>query len=440
MKNKKIHIIGAGLAGPLMATYLAKRGYLVEMYERRSDMRKVSQSAGRSINLALSVRGIQALREVGLYDKIKPITIPMKGRMIHDLDGKTHIQPYGQHDKEVIYSVSRAELNMGLMTLAEETKNVKIFFNHKVESVDLTKNILDFGKKQTHFGTVIGCDGSTSPLREAIIEKSNANFVKKPLGHSYKELVIPPSDSNDFLIEPNALHIWPRGDFMLIALPNMDKTFTCTLFLPTTGEISFETIYESSTIIDLFQNYFPDALELMSTLVEDFQSNPIGNLASVYCKPWHYKGKALLVGDAAHAVVPFFGQGMNASFQDCSVLNNFIEKHNGNWEKTFEEFSSSHVENGHAIADMAIENYIEMRDSVNDEFYRKRRKLELELERQFPDCFIPRYSMVSFHQIPYADVYCRGQIQLDLMNKYLIENLTKQQLHSNITEKLVPLK
>ena len=327
MNKEKFTLIGAGLAGPLMATYLAKKGYFVEIYEQRPDMRKESISAGRSINLALSIRGIHALEEVGLYKKIKPQTIPMKGRMIHDLDGKTHLQPYGQKDDETILSVSRGKLNMDLMTLAEKTGNVSIRFNHQLLSADLDQNELIFQLSDSSeeiklsFSKVIGCDGSASILRKAIVKKTNADYVIKPLGHGYKELTIPPSKHEKFQIEPNALHIWPRGKYMLIALPNTDFSFTCTLFFPMTGENSFETVITEKDILSLFQSQFPDAVKLMPTLVEDFQSNPTGDLASVYCEPWHFENKALLIGDAAHAVVPFFGQGMNASFQDCSVLN-----------------------------------------------------------------------------------------------------------------------
>ncbi|MBT3179520.1 MAG: FAD-dependent monooxygenase [Candidatus Marinimicrobia bacterium] len=436
MNKEKITCIGAGLAGPLMASYLAQQGYTVDIYEQRSDLRKVTQSAGRSINLALSARGIHALKEVGIYDQIKPFTIPMKGRMIHDKNGETHLQAYGQNKNEMIYSVSRAQLNMDLMTLAEETGKVEIHFNQQLEKADLINNKLNFGKNQVSFEKIIGCDGSASPLRKAIIENSKADYLKKPLGHGYKELVIPPSESGDYLLEPNVLHIWPRGKFMLIALPNLDRTFTCTLFLPVTGTTSFESIKNEIEIIELFHNYFPDALEIMPTLCNDFQNNPIGILASVYCDPWHVEDKAVLIGDAAHAVVPFFGQGMNASFQDCSVLNSLIMKYDGDWTQILNEYSSKQIENGYAIADMAIENYLEMRDAVNDPVYQKRRNLELELERKFPDRFIPRYSMVSFHQIPYAEVYRRGEIQLKLMNQFLSNEIIEPELYQLINSQL----
>ena len=437
-------MIGAGLTGPLLATYLAQQGYSVEIFERRPDMRKESISAGRSINLALSTRGNHALKEVGLYDKIKPNTIPMKGRMIHDLNGNTHLQPYGQKENEVIFSVSRAQLNMELMTLAEETGNVTIRFNHQLLSADLEQNKLLFQLSDSleeielPFNRVIGCDGSASILRKSIVEKADTQYVKKPLGHGYKELTIPPLKSGKFRIEPNALHIWPRGNHMLIALPNNDCSFTCTLFFPMTGATSFETVKTEKDILDLFQSQFHDAIKLIPNLVEDFQKNSTGDLASVYCKPWHLGDKALLIGDAAHAVVPFFGQGMNASFQDCSTLAKLMGQNKNDWKTIFNTFSSVQVENGHAIADMAIENYLEMRDHVNDTEYKKRRNVELKLERMFPGQFIPRYSMVSFHQIPYAEVYQRGEKQFKIIGDVLKADPSGQSIDKAMVEKMLP--
>ena len=437
-------MIGAGLTGPLLATYLAQQGYSVEIFERRPDMRKESISAGRSINLALSARGNHALKEVGLYDKIKPNTIPMKGRMIHDLNGNTHLQPYGQKENEVIFSVSRAQLNMELMTLAEETGNVTIRFNHQLLSADLEQNKLLFQLSNSleeielPFNRVIGCDGSASILRKSIVEKADIQYVKKPLGHGYKELTIPPLKSGKFRIEPNALHIWPRGNHMLIALPNNDCSFTCTLFFPMTGATSFETVKTEKDILDLFQSQFHDAIKLIPNLVEDFQKNSTGDLASVYCKPWHLGDKALLIGDAAHAVVPFFGQGMNASFQDCSTLAKLMGQNKNDWKTIFNTFSSVQVENGHAIADMAIENYLEMRDHVNDTEYKKRRNVELKLERMFPGQFIPRYSMVSFHQIPYAEVYQRGGKQFKIIGDVLKADPSGQSIDKDMVEKMMP--
>ena len=306
MVNNKTVLIGAGLSGPLMATYLTMHGYNVDIYEKRSDMRLNNISAGRSINLALSIRGIRALKEIGLYNEIKSLKIPMKGRMIHDLNGETNLQPYGKNNKEVIYSISRAELNKKLITASENTGKVQIFFEHELTNADLTNNSLMFNNNiEKSFDQVIGCDGSSSVLRSEIIDKTNAIFTKKPLGHAYKELTIP-SLSNGYAIEPNALHIWPRGKFMLIALPNMDKSFTCTLFMPIKGDTSFQTLKSHNDVTSLFKTYFPDVLKFIPNLHDEFLENPVGELATIYLNPWHYKEKTVLIGDAAHAIVPFF--------------------------------------------------------------------------------------------------------------------------------------
>ena len=437
MDNNKTTLIGAGLSGPLMATYLTQHGYSVDIYEKRSDMRIKNISAGRSINLALSIRGIRALKEIGVYNEIKPLMIPMKGRMIHDLDGKTTLQPYGQDSREVIYSISRAELNKKLITASENTGKVEFFFEHDLTDADLSKKILIFNNDiQKSFNRVIGCDGSSSVLRNEIINKTNAKFDKKPLGHGYKELTIPPS-SNGFRIEPNALHIWPRGNFMLIALPNMDKSFTCTLFMPIKGNTSFETIETAKDITNLFKTYFPDVLDLIPTLNDELLNNPLGELATIYLNPWHYDECAVLIGDAAHAIVPFFGQGMNASFQDCTILNQLIKHKHNNWKKIFSAFSKQHVMNGHAIADMAIENYEEMRDSVNKSTYKAQRKLEFSLEQEFPNKFVPRYSMVSFTDKPYSEVYEKGKKQYKLLKKLLDLDPTGETIDSTIVNKFI---
>ncbi len=439
MPNKKITLIGAGLAGPLMASYLVKQGFLVEIYERRPDMRKIKIPAGRSINLALSARGILALKEVGIFDKIKSYIIPMSGRMIHDKSGLTNFQSYGQRHNEVIYSISRSKLNSDLMSFAESTGRISIYFNHKLVNINLDKKELEFEKKKVPFKKVFGCDGSGSILRDAIVEKTKTKFIQKPLGHGYKELNIPPSKSNKYQIDHDVLHIWPRGNFMMIALPNMDKSFTVTLFMPLKGKISFETIKTPKQIKDFFKTYFIDTLKLMPNLIKDFKENPVGSLTSNYCGQWHYKDNAVIFGDAAHAIVPFFGQGMNASFQDCVVLNRLINKHSGDWNKIFKNFSFEHVKNGHAIADMALENYVEMRDAVNDPLYLERRELELSLEKKFPNRFIPRYSMVSFHQIPYSQVYKRGEIQFKLMTDFLSKKIPQRDLYKNIENSLKPI-
>ena len=434
----KITLIGAGLAGPLMGVLLSKKGYSVDIYESRQDMRRFKLSAGRSINLALSSRGIAALNEVGIFNKIKPWLIPMSGRMIHDQKGRLNFQPYGQSVEEVIYSISRAKLNQELMSLAESTGQISIFFEHKLLGCDFENKILHFDRKEIKFNKVFGSDGSNSIIRDQIIHNTCASFIHKPLGHGYKELTMPTSLTGDFLLNSKSLHIWPRGDFMMIALPNPDKTFTLTLFMPLKGSTSFESLNNEDRIKQFFKTYFEDAYSMIPDLVEEYLENPVGKLASNYCSQWHFKDTAVIFGDAAHAIVPFFGQGMNASFQDCLVLNELIDKNRDNWEFIFKSFSLNHIKNGYAIADMALENYVEMRDSVNDESYLKIRELELKLEKKFPNRFVPRYSMVSFHQIPYSEVYRRGKIQFKLMSEFLSKDISKPKLYKKI-ESLLPI-
>ena len=438
MKNSDITIIGAGLSGPLMASYASKQGYEVDLFERRSDMRHNLDKSGRSINLALSQRGIKALKDIGLFNSIKKNLIAMEGRMIHDLNGELSLQPYGTSKKEVIYSISRSFLNISLLNHADLDPKIAIAFDHQLSGVDFEKKQLKFGNKRVNFKKLIGTDGFNSQLRKCIMEEVEIGFVSKLLGHGYKELTIPKTTSGDYLMDPSALHIWPRGNFMLIALPNTDKTFTCTLFAPLMGENSFEEINTKEDIITFFSNEFPDTIQMIPNLTEDFALNPVGKLSSIYCNKWNYKDVAVIMGDAAHAIVPFFGQGMNASFQDCTVLNDLISLHKKNLGEVFKDFGSNHVKNGHAIADMALENYIEMRDLVNDENYKIYRKMELDLERKFPDRFIPRYSMVSFNEISYSEVYKRGEIQSKIIKDFISGKISKIERDKMILEQLKP--
>ena len=439
MGKEHITMIGAGLAGPVMASYLAELGYSIEIHEKRHDMRLVEQSAGRSINLALSKRGINALKDIGVFEKIKPMMMPMVGRMIHESDGNIHLQKYGQKSSEVIYSISRAFLNKTLMDHAETKGEVDITFSHPVEKVDLQNSKIKFNDGFLSFSRLLGSDGSSSAIRDAINQISSINFRKVPLDHGYKELTIPPDSSGNFRMDSNALHIWPRGGFMLIALPNMDKSFTCTLFFPLDGKVSFSSLKSYEDIKIFFDSYFPDTVDLMPDLIDEYNSNPIGKLATVYCDRFHFADKALIFGDAAHAIVPFFGQGMNASFQDCTVIDSLIKRYNGSWNDVFSEFSNIHVPNGHAIANMALENYIEMRDSVNNPIFKKRREIEFQLEKKFSNRFIPRYSMVSFHDLPYSKVYMRGETQLKLIDGYLSKRLSRDQLYESIMNDLSPI-
>ncbi|MCW8877504.1 MAG: FAD-dependent monooxygenase, partial [Kangiellaceae bacterium] len=417
MSDKKITLIGAGLVGSLAAVFLAKRGFEVEVYERRPDMREENISAGRSINLALANRGIYPLQQVGLMQQVEKMLTPMKGRMVHDLEGNQNLQPYGQRDEEVIYSVSRADLNTLCMDSAESEGNVTIHFNQKCTSVDFENQLLTLKNEltgeecQKPFVRVIGTDGSASAVRDAIHSVQSEHNYAEQLGHSYKELCIPAGTDGEFQMEPHALHIWPRGGYMLIALPNMDRSFTVTLFMPNEGEISFTAIDNEEKLLAFFNEHFPDAVPLLPELNKDFFENPTGHLATVRCSPWHYQDKALLIGDAAHAVVPFHGQGMNCGFEDVSEFDAQIEKFAGDWNKIFAETDKLRQPNGNAIADMAIENYITMRDSVRDEKFLLKSALAFELEKRFPDRFCPRYSMVMFHRLPYAEAQNRGVIQ-----------------------------
>jgi len=423
-EDQTITLIGAGLVGSLLAVLLAKRGFKVEIFERRSDMRKQSISAGRSINLALANRGIYPLEQAGLMDKVTPILTTMKGRMVHDLDGNENFQSYGQRPKEVIYSVSRGDLNKICLDAAEETGLVTMHFDQKCESVDFNDNKIQLRNEQTgktskhHFEQIIGTDGSASSVRDAIHKIASTQHDILQLGHSYKELCIPAGDNGQFQIDSNSLHIWPRGGFMLIALPNEDASFTVTLFMPNKGEISFETINTEEKVKDFFQTYFKDAFDRMPALLSDFFANPTGHLATVKCSPWHYQDKALLLGDAAHAVVPFHGQGMNCGFEDALDLIETIEKADTNklnWKQIFSQVEQNRKVNGDAIADMAIENYMTMRDSVTDQKFLLRNQLAFELENRFPKYFCPRYSMVMFHRMPYAEAKQRGSIQEEIL-------------------------
>jgi len=416
MSQNKITLIGAGLAGSLLSIYLAKRSFQVEIFERRPDMRSAEISAGRSINLALSARGLHALEKVGLKNRIMQIAIPMKGRMLHSLTGELNLVPYGRKKSEVINSVSRAEVNMQLMTEAEQ-HGVQINFNQRCTGIDFENHELKLLDETTNQDwikqteIVIGTDGSASAIRTEMAKTLDGNFTKNDLEHGYKELTIPAGPDDQFLLEKNALHIWPRQSYMLIALPNLDGSFTCTLFFPMKGDPSFESLQTAKAVLAFFNEQFRDAAELMPTLVEDYFSNPTGALATIRCQQWHFGNKACLLGDAAHAIVPFFGQGINCGFEDCTVLNACIEKQSGDWQKIFKEFEKLRKINTDAIAELSLGNYFEMRDQVADLKFALKKHVEFALEEKYPEKFIPKYSMVSFHRIPYSVALERGKIQ-----------------------------
>lgn len=433
----RITIVGAGLAGSLLSVYLAKKGFKVDVYERRPDMRKSNTGGGKSINLALSTRGIHALKEVGMFDEIKNIAIPMYGRMIHALDGSTQLQPYGKDNTEYINSVSRSELNKKLMDLAETHPEVKFHFDVRCTGMDFLKNEIYFHNEEYNKPVTISApvtiatDGSTSAVRMEMLKVPRFNFSQEYENYGYKELTIPAGAKNAFQMEKNALHIWPRGAFMLIALPNLDGSFTCTLFLAYDaalgGDNSFEKLKSNEQVTSFFETNFPDVIPMMPQLTKIFFENPTGMLMTVKCYPWSIGGTAALLGDSAHAIVPFFGQGMNAAFEDCTYLNEIIDRNSSppltkggsggfNWQRIFSEYQQLRKPNADAIADLAQENFIEMRDLVAQPRYQLKKKIEAELSKRFPDKFMPKYSMVTFHRLPYSDALSRGKIQENILN------------------------
>jgi kynurenine 3-monooxygenase len=420
--TEKITLVGAGLNGPLLGLELVKRGFKVDIYERRPDMRKVVMSAGRSINLALSTRGIHALWQANLWDEMQKIIIPMKGRMMHSVTSELTFQRYGKDDSEVIDSISRADLSIALMNAAE-ANGVSIHFQERCVGMNLKTGILrlhdeENGKERSVETTVvIGCDGSASAIRGEMLKRNRFNFSQQYLDYGYKELTIPADHAGKHVLEVNALHIWPRGNYMLIALPNVDGTFACILFLPFEGADSFELLTTGDAVRDFFRARFPDAANFMPDLAENFFANPTGSMVTIKCSPWQADGRALLLGDSAHAIVPFFGQGINCGFEDCSILLELLDRYGSDWDKVFIEFERARKENTDAIADLAVENFGEMRDRVGDPRFLFRKKVELALEAKYPKVFVPKYAMVTFHRVPYSTALRRGQVQDRMLNE-----------------------
>lgn len=400
----KITVLGAGLVGSLLAILFKQKGYEVTVYERRPDMRKEAISAGRSINFALSHRGWKALSLAGLEEEIRKIAIPMPGRFLHQDDGSSAFQAYGKNG-EAIYSVSRGDLNKKLLDAAENA-GVQIIFNYRCIHVDVDQNIITLdtkdGEIQKSCELLIGADGAFSSLRTAYSMLDRTNFSQHYLKHGYKELHIPPGEGNTWQIEKHALHIWPRHNYMMIALPNEDGSFTCTLFFPFEGELSFETVNNDESILKLFKTHFPDALPLMPQLLNDYHKNPTSSLITVKLDPWYYQNKSFVIGDAAHAIVPFYGQGLNAGFEDLTVLNELMEKYSDDWTQILPAYHQARKEEGDAIAELAYKNFIEMRDLVADPVFLKRKKVEKELGRRYPNVFNSVYEMVSFSHVPYS--------------------------------------
>lgn len=435
--KKNIAIVGAGLVGSLLSIYLAKRGDKVSVFERRPDMRKGKVEAGRSINLALSTRGIRALEEVGLAEEIQKAAIPMRGRMMHDVKGKLSFQPYGK-EGQFINSISRGELNVVLMNEAEK-RGVQIFFNHRCMQISLETTELTFNSStQQHinnpssqhihtqaFDLILGADGAFSAVRLAMQLTDRFDFSQHYIEHGYKELHIPADRGK--LLDKNALHIWPRESFMMIALPNPDGSFTCTLFFPFEGHPSFSALKTEKDVRSFFEQVFPDTLNLIPDLESDFKSNPTSSLVTIKCFPW-LKNKTLLIGDAAHGIVPFYGQGMNAGFEDCRILNMLLDDLHDDWEKVLPEFQKLRKPDTDAIAQLAFDNFVEMRDLVADDDFLLRKKIEAKLHALYPDRWIPQYSMVTFYDnIRYSEAYRIGQQQKKIMDEVMNrENISEK--------------
>ena len=439
--KKKVTIVGAGLVGSLLSIYLSKRGYKVNVFERRADMRLETMSAGRSINLALSDRGWRGLEGVGIADDIKKISIPMYGRFIHHKDGKNVYQPYGK-DNQAIYSVSRADINMKLMDLAEQQENVNIQFNKKctlINRKDLAITFEDNLTKETSNTSadlLFGADGAFASSRLSIqLQSDRFEYNQHYIDCGYKELIIPAGKNGEFLLDKNALHIWPRGSFMMIALPNPDGNFTCTLFLPFEGEKSFSNLKTDKQVEDFFKSEFSDAFTLMPTLISDFKTNATASLVTVKCFPWVFDNKIGLIGDAAHAIVPFYGQGMNCGFEDCVVLNELIEKHNDDWDIIFPEYEQLRKPDGDAIADLAIANFVEMRDKTADPKFILQKKIEAKFSQHYPDKWIPLYSMVTYSpHIRYSTALKEGQKQQKIMDEIMALNNIESIWESDVIE------
>lgn len=436
-KQQNILIIGAGLCGSLLALRLGQRGYHVTVYEMRPDLRTTNISAGRSINLAFSNRGIKAMKLVGLEEKVKPLCIPMNGRMLHDIEGNTVLAPYSGRENEYINSISRGQLNALLLDEAEKHENVTIHFNKKCKSVDFentTALFQDYNTKHEFVedaDVIFATDGAGSAMRKSyfLSKKFLFSFSQDWLSHGYKELCILPAANGSYKTYKNALHIWGRDAFMLIALPNLDGSFTVTLFLSfDEGNYNFNNLTTKEKVLKFFKKYFKDALELMPNLAEDFFANPTSPLGTVKCSPWYYKGNTMLMGDAAHAIVPFYGQGMNASFEDVVEFDKVLGENHTDWETIFKVYEKNRKKDTDAIADLAIDNFHEMKGHVNNTMFREKRNLEMAFEKHFPNDYSSKYSLVTFNEnIGYREAMLRGRAQ----DKAILNMLADKELNLN---------
>ncbi|TPN81696.1 FAD-dependent oxidoreductase [Aquimarina algicola] len=423
MQKKNIAIVGSGLVGSLLALYLRKRNYNVTVFDRRPDIRTIRFS-GRSINLAMSVRGWKTLDRVGIGDEVRALAIPMYKRTMHTSDKPVYHQYYGK-ENEAIYSISRGVLNRKMITLAEEA-GVVFRFNEKVWDVNLPEAKIYTGEtekgewKEYQYDMIFGCDGAFSRVRHKMQRRSRFDYSQDFLDTGYKELTIPPNPDGTHKLDKNSLHIWPRGKFMLIALPNIDGSFTCTLFMPHEGEYSFEKLSDRASVQQFWEKYFPDTLEIMPSLIEDFESNPTSALVTMKCYPWSYWNKVALIGDSAHAIVPFYGQGMNAGFEDISVLDDIIEQlGDEDWQAIFETYQKSRKPNTDAIAELSYRNFMEMSSKTADPVFLLQKKIEKKFSEKYPDKWLPLYSRVTFSHRPYSEALEIGDQQANIMKRVM---------------------
>jgi len=441
--SKTATIVGAGLVGSLWAVYLAKAGYEVTIFERRADLRKTDISAGKSINLALSTRGWKAFEHAGVKEEIAKISIPMYGRTMHDLEGDLTYQPYGL-EGEAIYSVSRAGINCLLMDIAQNSGNVTIQFNQKCIGADLENGTVLLKEYKTNkvyehkADVVFGTDGAFSAIRTKAMQKTpRFNYSQTYIEDGYREILLPANKDGSYKLDVNTLHIWPRGRYMLIALPNEDGSFTCTLFLPFDGDTnSFDKLNTKEEVNTFFETKFPDFYKLMPEIGEQWSSHPLSSLAIIRCYPWTV-GKTALMGDAAHATVPFYGQGMNAGFEDCTVLWSLMQKHNENWAIIFEEYQKNRKPDGDAVQDLSLHNYYVMRDYVADPAFLLQKKFERRIQELYPENYMPLYSQVSFSNIRYSDAWSKGMKQDGFIKKMIKKHGVSSEMESEKIDKII---
>ncbi len=440
---EKVTIIGGGLSGSLLSIYMAKRGFEVNLFERRPDMRKNKIYAGKSINLALSTRGLNALSKIGLDADVLNDAIPMFGRMMHSIKGEITYQPYGK-EGQAINSVSRGRLNTKLVELADEFPNITIHFNAKCIDVNVAKGysvfeLEDGTTKEVYSDRIIGTDGAFAATRAKMQVSDRFNYSQSYLHVGYKELIIPAGPDGSFLMHREALHIWPRGSYMMIALPNPAGDFTCTLFMPFEGEYGFSQFDTKEKVVNFFNTNFPDAVALMPTLAEDFFNNPTSSLVTVKCFPWVKEDKLALMGDAAHAIVPFYGQGMNCSFEDVVVFDECVEKYYPNWTKIFDEYQTLRKPNADAIADLAVQNYYEMADKVGDKHFLHKKHIEHELSDLYPDKFKSQYELTTFSLSSYSYALSQGKKNDILLEKIIADGAEDKITDAAYMEQLWPI-